>query len=99
MYWTGQILANDQPLLWALNKAIIIDLDILNDTVNIKSLTKHEPIPLAIVVLQLLSDKIVKHTSEAWLTEELRPHVLLSDAVQNHYLEQCAKMHNSNRFQ
>ena len=40
---------------------IIIDLDILNDTVNIKSLTKHEPIPLAIVVLQLLSDKIIKH--------------------------------------
>ena len=63
-------MANNQPLLWALNKAIIIDLDILNDTVNIKSLTKHEPIPLAIVVLQLLSDKIVKHTSEAWLTEE-----------------------------
>ena len=77
----------DQPLLWALNKAIIIDLDILNDTVNIKSLTKHEPIPLAIVVLQLLSDKIVKHTSEAWLTEEFtdcEATCRVSDTVHKH---------------
>ena len=80
-------MACDQPLLWALNKAIIIDLDILNDTVNIKSLTKHEPIPLAIVVLQLLSDKIVKHTSEAWLTEEFtdcEATCRVSDTVHKH---------------
>ena len=36
-------MACDQPLLWVLNKAIIIDLDILNDITNIKSLIKDEP--------------------------------------------------------
>ena len=36
-------MACDQPLLWVVSKAIIIDLDILNDITNIKSLTKHEP--------------------------------------------------------